>query len=71
MQRRVLKNDLLVSYRTKYQQLYSLSPRIPIYLKRQPSPVRDSTFSGDVQAGRVMDTKYIRKRKFERALNSD
>lgn len=33
MQRRVLKNDLLVSYRTKYQQLYSLSPRIPIFDK--------------------------------------
>lgn len=33
MQRRVLKNDLLVSYRTKYQQLYSLSLRIPIFEK--------------------------------------
>lgn len=33
MQRRVLKSDLLVSYRTKYQQLYSLSLRIPIFDK--------------------------------------
>lgn len=71
MQRRVLKNNLLVSYRTKYQQLYSLYHQGYLYLTRQPSPVRESIFSGDVQAGREMDTKYIRKRKFERALNSD
>lgn len=46
MKRRILKNDLLVSYRTKYQQLYSLSPRIPILEKATLTSQRSNILRG-------------------------
>lgn len=67
MQYQVLKTTFWFHTEQNTSGWYSLLLRIPIF-EKQPSPVRGSTFKPDVQLGREMNTKYIRKRKFERAL---